>query len=101
MTTDRTAPGAARIVKTARQQYTFTLADVSAQEIDVDVPFDSPFVSLDYTCTWSIEVIDPANAGDPFMNGFSRSLDKVTVSMGNDGVAQGMVAVIHVIAIHD
>lgn len=100
MATDQTPPGAARIVKTKRLQYVVQAADVTATVIDVDVPWDTPFVDLNYSASVSVEAVAPALAKNYFVGGFSRDVNKLTVSLEVSGAADDVV-ILHAHAVRD
>lgn len=102
MATDRTAPGAARIVKTERVTYVVTADDVTAAIVHLDVPWNTPFTDLNYTSTQNVEVTPPADPSTYVIGGFAKALDKVTVSVFVEGApSPGDVIVVHAIAIHE
>lgn len=102
MTTDRTSPGAARVVKTGRVVHVITAPEAVANRIDVDVVWDTPFVDLNYTVTLQTEAVSPTDPQIFFFAAFTRAVDKVTATVLPDGVfSAGQSCVIHAIAIHD
>lgn len=100
MTTDRTAPGAARIVKTARVQHIVTAGDITNGYVDLDVTWDTPFVDLNYTSSQNVEVITPADPTLYWVDSFQRAADKVTVTVGTAG-SPGDLFVVHSHGIRD
>jgi hypothetical protein len=105
---DKTPAGVARILKTARAQYTVTSDDITNQTVLIDVPWDVPFLDTNYTCTVSLEGVSLIGLGDPgvqlafySITGFLKAADKVQaeVQLGQ-GVAGSIIA-IHAMAHHD
>lgn len=100
MATDRTAPGAARIVKTARVQHLVT-SNEGPSSLVIDVPWDTPFTDLNYTADQNVEVLPPGDPFNVYVAGFVRAVDKVTVTIGISPAVFGNVLVIHSHGIHD
>ena len=100
---DKTSPGAARITKTARVQYTVTQADVDAENagnpLHLDAVWDSPFADLNFTVDAQVEVLAPGSIDETFVNSFVRAVDRVTASITVTNA--GDVIVLHAHAIHD
>lgn|GEM_PF-4593857 len=102
MATDQTPPGAARIVKTKRVQYIVQASDVTANKVNLDAVWDTPFVDLNYTTDQNVEALAPAVAENYYVGGFSRDATKVTVLIGIGGTAaEGDVIVLHAHGIRD
>lgn len=100
MSTDRTSPGAARIVKTARAQHVLTQAEVDAGFANIDVPWDAPFADLNYTCDQNCEGPGGGPGGIVETYSFTRTVNGVTVTVGI-ALSTGSVLTAHSIGIHD
>lgn len=101
MATDRTAPGAARIVKTQRVAHVITAGDGAANQAVVDVVWDSPFVDLNHTVDANVEAIAPADPSLYYVAGFTRDVNKLTVIVGCTVQGVGDAVVVHAHGIHD
>jgi hypothetical protein len=98
---DKTPAGSARITKTTRVSHVVTGGDIASPTILLDAVWESPFKDLNYTSVQAVEVIAPANPDAFYANAFSRSVDKVSVSINCAGGDPGDVIVLHAHAIRD
>jgi hypothetical protein len=97
---DQTPAGSARIMKTKRVQHVVTSDEAAAFRLELDAVWDTPFSDLNYTCDQNIEAVSPADPTLYFVNGFSKTVDKITVVCGCAGAA-GDVVILHAHAIRD
>jgi len=97
---DKTPAGSARIIKTKRVEHLVTADDDFNTGFHLDAVWDTPFQDLNYTSDQNIEVVPPADVNNYFIDGFSRTVDKITVGIGGVGTP-GDVIVLHAHAIRD
>lgn len=102
MATDQTPAGSARITKTKRVQYSVIAGDITATFVTIDVPWDSPFTDTNYTCDQNVEVVSPADPNGYAVKGFTKFVDKVSVTIGFGAAAAATdVIIVHAHAIKD
>ena len=101
MATDRTSPGAARIVKSARAAFTLT----ASQQLIADVLWPSPFTDDAYTVSLAIEypALATPTIGNAVVESFVRKTDHsgISVDIENGDATNPIDVVIHAVAIHD
>jgi|SRR5579871_1033468 len=101
MATDQTAPGAARIFKTAR----VAVHLIASQQSIVDVLWPTPFTDDSYTVSVAVEypALAGPTVGNAVIGSFVRKTDHsgISVDVENADSSNPIDVVLHAMAVHD